>query len=323
MRVFISSTCYDLTDLRAELEAYFKGAGVEPVLSDSLTSDFQVTPDANSIETCLANVRTCDHFIIILSNRYGPSLKDAGFADVSATHLEYLEAKKAGIPIHMYVRDRLEADYAIWKANGAKPGLKLSWSRSEKDWPIFTLLEEHRKLQEAGGNNWLWTFRNSVELKDRIRRDFKNTFASAVVASLFNSGNMPLLEVVGEFHSFHGKNWNGSLKIRNVGQGIAVSPELSVVRTTNRWQIDTLHPKDEMKIQLNWSLQSGLGTALEIELTYSTLQGFKFVDKATLTLRPQKTDAEGFVKYTLKERRYIGATDAALLTMPRFDESKS
>ena len=94
MRIFISSTCYDLVDLRAELETFFKNAGMEPVLSDSLTSDFQVSPDANSIETCLANVRTCDQFIIILSNRYGPTLGKAGHVDVSATHLEYLEAKR-------------------------------------------------------------------------------------------------------------------------------------------------------------------------------------------------------------------------------------
>src|SRR5262249_10183540 len=111
MRVFISSTCYDLIDLRAELEVLFDEAGVTSLLSDSLTSDFQVLPDRNSIETCLENVRQCDVFLIILSSRYGRSLAKAGFDDVSATHLEYREARKHKKPIWMYARDRLMGDY--------------------------------------------------------------------------------------------------------------------------------------------------------------------------------------------------------------------
>src|SRR5260370_30298199 len=107
MRVFICSTCYDLLDIRAELEELFRTGGIVPILSDSMSSDFQVRPDQNSIETCLANVRSCDEFVIILSARYGPSLASAGFDDISATHLEYREAVVAGKSIRMYVREPL------------------------------------------------------------------------------------------------------------------------------------------------------------------------------------------------------------------------
>ena len=106
MRVFISSTCYGLIDLRAELETLFRQADVTSILSDSLTSEFQILPDRNSVETCLANVRTCDACVIILSNRYGPSLLNVGFDDVSATHLEYRGAVHREIPTGMYARDR-------------------------------------------------------------------------------------------------------------------------------------------------------------------------------------------------------------------------
>ena len=50
MNVFISSTCYDLIDLRSELEDFFRQSGLIPVLSDSLSSEFQVLPDRNSID---------------------------------------------------------------------------------------------------------------------------------------------------------------------------------------------------------------------------------------------------------------------------------
>ena len=325
MRVFISSTCFDLLDLRAELEVFFKSAGVEPVMSDSLTSDFQVSQERNSIETCLANVRTCEHFIIILSNRYGPTLEKAGYNAVSATHLEYLEARKNNIPVHMYVRDRLEADYAIWKSNAEKSNLNLAWCKSQKDWKIFEFIEAHRKLTEVGGNNWFWIFRNSIELKERITRDFKDAFAFAAVLALFDAGNLPLLEVVpGETPKYDDESVLFSLRVRNVGGGAAISPLFQVVNTVNQWQLTTLHSKEETEIQIKWRLQVGCKTNLETQFTYSTLQGHKFVDEASLFLWDRIGAIEEFeTSYTLKGRRYLGDTDAALLKMPSFDRTKS
>jgi hypothetical protein len=320
MRVFVSSTCYDLIDLRAELEAFFRQAGVEPVMSDSLISDFQVSPDQNSIETCLANIRTCEHFIIILSSRYGPTLDKAGYPEVSATHLEYLEAKKSEIPIHMYVRDRLEADFAIWKSNRDKPDLKLTWCRSTTDRRVFELLEEHRKLERTAGNNWLWVFRNSLELKERIRLDFRDALASAAVQALFSAGNLPLLEVQGVYRSYDGQSLQFTLLLRNVGKGAAVAPELEVLHANDRWQLKTLHPRDEFTINTQWAMRSGTRIDLETRLTYSTLQGYKFSDEAALSLwfNLGGNASSSGVSYTLKERRYLGASDAALLKMPRF-----
>jgi hypothetical protein len=106
-RIFISSTCYDLLDLRAEVHTHLAEMGLTPVLSDRPSSDFVVDPRVDSIETCLANVRACDVFVCIVSQRYGTSLKNAGdaYPDLSATHLEWHEARKAGKPIYFYWRD--------------------------------------------------------------------------------------------------------------------------------------------------------------------------------------------------------------------------
>ena len=47
MRVFVSSTCYDLLDLRAEVEAHLQEMGLTPLLSDRPSSDFEVLPEVN------------------------------------------------------------------------------------------------------------------------------------------------------------------------------------------------------------------------------------------------------------------------------------
>src|SRR5579859_1708166 len=53
--VFVSSTCFDLMDRRAELEVHFEGPRVDAVMSDRVSSDFEVPGGVDSIETCLDN----------------------------------------------------------------------------------------------------------------------------------------------------------------------------------------------------------------------------------------------------------------------------
>src|SRR4051794_39883625 len=93
-KVFVSSTCHDLIDLRSEVKVMLEEIGFDALLSESdLDSAFVVSGDIdkNSIQECLDNVNSCDCLLLILSQRYGPTLGKYGYADVSATHLEYRE----------------------------------------------------------------------------------------------------------------------------------------------------------------------------------------------------------------------------------------
>lgn len=47
--VFVSSTVYDLIDIRSELEAEIASMGMIPILSESASSDFCVPRDRDSI----------------------------------------------------------------------------------------------------------------------------------------------------------------------------------------------------------------------------------------------------------------------------------
>src|SRR5262245_46819488 len=134
MRVFVSSTCYDLIDLRAELHEDLQDLGIDSLFSDIKESDFHTPGDAigNSIETCLANLRSSDVVVVVLSQRYGPSLGER-YNNVSATHLEYREAQKHKKRILFYVRDRLVADLTTWKKNGRSKDYKPTWPGSPED----------------------------------------------------------------------------------------------------------------------------------------------------------------------------------------------
>jgi hypothetical protein len=195
MRVFISSTVYDLIDIRAELSEHLKNMGITPVISDDKLSDFRVQHDVNSIETCLVNVESCDEVILILDQRYGPTLEKSGYEAVSATHLEYQRAKEKNIPVRVFVRDRLEADFTIWKRNGSVVK-KLSWVKDQKDWKLFEILDDHKKLDaDATTSNWYFTFTSSIDLKAAITKHFEKRILPERLAQEIHNNNFPLFDI--------------------------------------------------------------------------------------------------------------------------------
>lgn len=195
MNVFVSSTVFDLIDVRAELRDLLVALGAEPVMSDESLSAFEVSPDANSIETCLSNVRQCDDFILILDRRYGPSLKNSGFPDVSATHLEYIEARKHKKRIHFFVRDRLDADYSIWKRNKKNEvKTKFAWV-GPKDEPLFSLLADHAALdKDSDTSNWYSTFRSSLDLKLAVERKLRLRNTARVLNHDIRNNRFPFFD---------------------------------------------------------------------------------------------------------------------------------
>ena len=202
MKVFVSSTVFDLLDIRAEIESHLASMGITPVLSGSPTSTFEVMPDRNSIETCLVNVESCDAVVVILCQRYGPSLANAGFTDLSATHLEYQRAREKQIPLYVYVRDRLEADYRYWKnlPEATRSEAKYAWVKGKGDnQRLFSLLHEHQELNRMSSNtNWFSPFRDSIELKKLLTRDLGKAAAVVQLETLIQSDRMPVLQPIGE-----------------------------------------------------------------------------------------------------------------------------
>ncbi len=230
MKVFLSSTCYDLIDLRAEVVNHLREQGISVMASDDMQSDFQVHHGVNSIETCLVNVRDCDYFVIVLDQRYGPLLGSFGYEDVSATHLEYKEAVRAGKPIHFFVRDRLEADYKFRQRNRGQQ-TRLPWVKEQHDQKIFNLLEEHEKSR-GSTSNWYSIFTNSVDLKRTLSLRFRDFITPGKLAKLISENHFPILDLIVDStgsKSLTRKSHGVILKLilRNLGYSPAFSLEVN------------------------------------------------------------------------------------------------
>lgn len=165
--VFVSSTCYDLKQVRADMKEFLEeGYGFEAMLSEF--DSFPIDPCVGTFENCLSNVDQCaDIFVLIVGNRYGYVL-DSG---KSITNLEYLHAKEKGIPIYVFVSKQLYNALPIWRAN--KDG---DFSAVVDNPKIFKFVAEI--YDEC--KQWIYTYENVQDIKMTLKNQLRLIFADGL-----------------------------------------------------------------------------------------------------------------------------------------------
>jgi hypothetical protein len=86
--VFVSSTIYDLRDVRNALRFWLKSAGCDVSMSEF--NDMDRPPDANAFNACFESVRNSDFYILLVGERMGADYSVApDGTKVSVTQQEY------------------------------------------------------------------------------------------------------------------------------------------------------------------------------------------------------------------------------------------
>ncbi len=322
MRIFVSSTCHDLIDIRAELAAQLRELGIVPILSDDKLSDFKVRTDTNSIKVCLANVESCDEVILILDRRYGPRLGKSGFDDFSATHLEYRHAVANKIPVSVFVRDKTVADYSTWTDNSDHTDLKLRWV-NDRNFGLFQLLDEHKTLTADDRPNWYHTFTNSTDLRAAVRKRYTPRLLPQQLADAINDQRFPVMTVNVDTEPLGPQPLAGSGKflikafVKNVGGGAAFNCsfnwEESPLKHNDGEQLtkSTVMPGDGRSMQFV-SVPNYFGEFVTSHLlvVYQSSLGVEVHDR----FRVGYQAGNSLLKKggTLVDRRYVRSKDAGL-----------
>ncbi len=165
LRVFVSSTCYDLKDCRLEVREHLQGLGCLTRLSE-VPEDFSVSPTVDSIQNCLLNIDDSDVVFCVIDQRYGPPLADGKHKGISATHAEIRYAIENKKPVYFFIRNEAFSDWTVLSKN---PDAKTQWVEkqnkdSRKQW--FDFVKEYKTLQlDSNISNWFTTFDSVVDLK--------------------------------------------------------------------------------------------------------------------------------------------------------------
>lgn len=175
--MFISSTCYDLSQIRRDLKDGIREMGHEPMLSED--KDFPIDPSLTSSENCINAVRNdADVFVLIIGNKYGHKLESGQ----SITNSEFLTAVEKGIPVYTFSLKQMVHLLPFWKNNRTA-----DFSYIVDDNKVFEFLEDVREKR----SKWNFEFETAQDileiLKSQLSILFKKSLESASRIELIDS----------------------------------------------------------------------------------------------------------------------------------------
>ncbi|UJF29878.1 DUF4062 domain-containing protein [Kaistella sp. 97-N-M2] len=174
LNVFVSSTCFDLSQIRSNLKDFIEQFGHNPVLSE--TNNFPVEPNLDAVENCIKNVHEfADIFVLIIGNRYG-SIIETG---KSITNTEYLTAQQKGIPIFCFIDKKILNALSFYRDN--KDG---NYTKIVDNVQIFDFVDDIR----SKANRWVFDFDDSKEIISTLKIQLSYLFKDSLkVKKIFDT----------------------------------------------------------------------------------------------------------------------------------------
>ena len=184
--VFLSSTMYDLGDLRAQLRQFVEGLGWRAAMSEH--DSFPIDANETTVGNSRRNVReNADVFVMVVGARYGSVDAEA---DKSVTNLEFVEARARGVPVYVFVRKDVLAQLRVWKANP-----EADYSGVVDTPRIFEFIDSFR----GGGEVWTSEFATAEDIVNTLRNQFAYLVQDALELRQLARGQGRLLtELEGE-----------------------------------------------------------------------------------------------------------------------------
>ena len=194
-RIFVSSTCYDLQEIRGNIRKYIEDFGYEPIMSDfgDIFYDF----DKNVQDSCIESIKNSDMYILIIGDYYGSTYhKDKMDTAIpnSVTLKEFENATNLNKPRMIFINKFVEYDYRNYrrfleeqyskyfsssdlqdeniekKKEDIKKDLDRSYPFPKKSYQyIFHFLD---KIDDLQTGNAYYKFENSYEIKNDLRKQW-------------------------------------------------------------------------------------------------------------------------------------------------------
>ena len=172
-RVFISSTFYNLKEVRAALEEFVRQLGYDAVVTDNIT----YLPGQALDESCYLEAGSCDIFVLIIGGRYGSEVSDTDkkeekdFYDryKSITRKEFESALERDVPIYVAVDRAVNVEYGTWDVNRENESVNYRHVDSVN---VFRLIEFIRNRTQTPVHE----FEQSAEMLEWLREQWSGLF---------------------------------------------------------------------------------------------------------------------------------------------------
>lgn len=196
LRVFVSSTCYDLSAIRSQLRMFILSQGHEPLMSDY--SDILYDPRLHTHTSCVDEVSSADVVVLIVGSRFGgrsvpEALSKLDFEkldkesksteslkkkeNLSVTQLEILKAVESGIPIFTFIDEGVWHDHALYEKNKGKPIInEIEFPAIEKAETAAFIFEFINFLRHRARGNSVFSFSKTQDIEEVLRKQWSSLF---------------------------------------------------------------------------------------------------------------------------------------------------
>ncbi len=196
LRVFVSSTCFDLGPIRGQLRNFLNSMGYEPIMSDY--NDVLYDPRIHTHTSCIEEIATCDIIVLLVGSRFGgkaipEAISKVDFdaiieksksvehlkkkENISVTQLEVLKAVEIEIPIFTFIDSRLWNDHELYEKNKSKPILKdIEFPSIEKPETAEFIFEFVNFLRHRTKGNSINTFAKFEDIEETLKKQWAGLF---------------------------------------------------------------------------------------------------------------------------------------------------
>ena len=167
VNIFISSTCFDLSQIRNDIMQCIESLGHHSILSEQ--NGFPVNPNLSNVENCINAVKKeADIFVLIIGNKYG-SILESG---MSITNTEFMTAANKGIPVYTFALKQMTTLLPMWERN---PDADFSDVVDNKK--VFEFLLDVRKKRGI----WNFEFEKAQDICETLKVQLSNLFHEALL----------------------------------------------------------------------------------------------------------------------------------------------
>ncbi len=172
LRVFISSTFYDLKQIRADLDKFITGMGYEVIRNE--TGDIPYGKNEGLEEYCYKEILEVDMLIGIIGGRYGSQSKHELY---SITQTEIKEALKQEKKVYIFIEKNVYTEHQTYRNNTKNNKIdhkQIDYYFSDNI-RIFEFISEIESLQR---NNSIKDFETADDITNYLKEQWSGLFRS-------------------------------------------------------------------------------------------------------------------------------------------------
>jgi len=164
-RVFISSTFYDLRQIRADLDRFISDQGFDAVANER--GDISYGSEESLEEYCYKEIDNCDIVVAIIGGRFGT---ESSQDKKSISQIEIRTAVQLGRQLYIFIDSDVYGELKTYKLN--KDNDKIAYAHAD-DPRIFEFIEE---MERQKSNNVIFPFREGSDIIRLLREQWAGLF---------------------------------------------------------------------------------------------------------------------------------------------------